>query len=182
MGERVSAPRDRASHHPSTANDAPRSPINHQPSTITPVRFRELAAVARLQQRAFRPGLAYRLGTLATLWAVPGIAFLVARRDGEVVGCAIGDVNDGNSRVVNIAVDPAWRRRGIATALLAAIEDALPRGDMLLMVEADNPGAKALYERCGYHDAGPAPNYYGGGRDGIWMRKPRPGGVPKLRV
>lgn len=138
--------------------------------------------MARLQRRAFRPGLAYKLSTLVTLWAVPGIAFLVARRDGEVVGCAIGDVNEGNSRVVNIAVDPAWRRQGIATGLLAAVEDALPRGDMILMVEADNPGAKALYERCGYHDAGNAPNYYGSGRHGVWMRKSRPGGVAKLRV
>jgi len=154
----------------------------HPAPAIVPVRWRELPAVARLQERAFRPGLAYRLSTLAMMRSLPWVRFLVARQEGMVTGCAIGDWHEGNSRVVNIAVDPGCRRQGVATALLAAIEAALPDGDMVLMVEADNPAAQALYERNGYLDAGPARNYYGPGRHGIWMRKPRPGGVPKVRV
>ncbi len=138
--------------------------------------------MARLQARAFRPGLAYRLSTLIMLRSLPWAKFLVAHQDGAIAGCVIGDWHEGNSRIVNIAVDPAHRRQGIATALLAAIEDALPDGDMILMVEADNPAARTLYERCGYIETGPARNYYGMGRDGIWMRKPREGGVPKVRV
>ncbi|MFM9105310.1 MAG: GNAT family N-acetyltransferase, partial [Chloroflexota bacterium] len=128
------------------------------------------------------PAAAPPPATLALMRSLPWVRFLVARREGAVAGCAIGDWHEGNSRVVNIAVDPGWRRQGVATALLAAIEAALPVGDMVLMVEADNPAAQALYERNGYLDAGPAANYYGPGRHGIWMRKPRPGGVPKVRV
>jgi ribosomal protein S18 acetylase RimI-like enzyme len=178
-------PHDADVRHAPPAMADGRSPIpgaHHPPPAISRVRWRELAAVARLQERAFRPGLAYRLSTLIMLRSLPWVRFFVARRGGAISGCVIGDWHEGNSRIVNIAVDPVFRRQGVATALLAAIEFSLPEGDMILMVEADNPAAQALYDRCGYVQTGPARDYYGIGRDGIWMRKPRPGGVPKVRV
>ena len=153
---------------------------------VGPVRWRELPAVARLQRRAFRPRLAYGLPTLIVLRAVPHVRFLVARLPGdrgEVVGCAIGDRHDGNARVINLAVDPDARRRGVGTALLRELEAALPWGNLLLMVEADNAAAQALYRREGYRPVGNAADYYGPGRPGIWMQKPRtPDASPKLRV
>jgi [ribosomal protein S18]-alanine N-acetyltransferase len=171
-------------------NAEPPAPDTHPPIPDTRypippvgrVRWSELPAVARLQTRAFRPGLAYRFSSLVMLRSIPWVTFLVARQDGGVAGCVIGDLHEGNSRIANLAVDPAWRRRGIATALLAAAERDLPQGDLILMVEAGNEAAKALYGRCGYLQTGPAPNYYGPGRHGIWMRKARPGGVPKVRT
>jgi ribosomal-protein-alanine N-acetyltransferase len=176
--------------HPDDAA-APPEPQPPAPSpqplavAVASARWADLPAVARLQERAFRPGLAYRLTTLALLRLWPGARFLVARRGGEVVGCAIGDRHDGEARVVNLAVDPSVRRQGIGSALLAALEEALPGGDLILMVETDNPGARALYERSGYRFAGDAMNYYGRGRHGVWMRKARPPTgtrPPKLRV
>ena len=152
---------------------------------VGPVRWGELAMVARLQRRAFRPALAYGLTTLVLLRALPNVRFLVARRGDQVVGCAIGDRHGGQVRVINLAVDPELRRRGIGSALLRALEAALPRGDVLLMVEAENAAAQALYRREGYRPVGNAADYYGRGRSGIWMQKSRPdggGGTPKLRV
>lgn len=156
------------------------------PATIAvgPVRWRELAAAARVQRRAFRPPLAYGLTTLIALRALPHVHFLVARRGDEIVGCAIGDRNEGNTRVINLAVDPDARRQGVGTALLRALEGKLPRGNILLMVEAENLTAQALYRREGYLPVGNAADYYGRGRSGIWMQKQR-GDVsetPKLRV
>ena len=153
---------------------------------VGPVRWRELPAVARLQRRAFRPRLAYGLPTLVVLRAVPDVRFLVARLPGDhgrVVGCAIGDRHDGNARVINLAVDPDARRRGVGSTLLRELEAALPWGNLLLMVEADNAAAQALYRREGYHPVGNAADYYGRGRPGIWMQKPRTAAAsPKLRV
>lgn len=143
-----------------------------------PVRWRELGAVARLQKRAFRPPLAYRLPTLVMLRCWPGARFLVARRGSLIVGCAIGDRHDGSARVVNLAVDPDHRRQGLATALLLALEEALPGGPVILMVETGNGAARALYARSGYLPNGDAFNYYGRGRHGVWMRKPRSSGTP----
>ena len=148
-------------------------------------RWRDLPAVARVQRRAFRPALAYGLTTLVVLRLLPHVRFLVAHRGGAVVGCAIGDRHDGHARVINLAVDPDARRRGVGTALLRALETALPRGDVLLMVEAENAAAQALYRREGYLPAGTAGDYYGRGRPGIWMQKQRgdaSAAPPKLRV
>ncbi|CAA9585488.1 MAG: hypothetical protein AVDCRST_MAG19-4528 [uncultured Thermomicrobiales bacterium] len=152
---------------------------------VNRARWGDLAAVSRLQRRAFRPALAYGFGTLIVLRALPNVRFLVARRGGAVIGCAIGDRHDGQTRVINVAVDPDARRRGVATALLRALERELPRGDLLLMVEVENLGAQALYRAEGYLPVGSAADYYGRGRGGIWMQKGRDGAddaPPKLRV
>ena len=143
------------------------------PVAIGAARLGELPAVARLQRRAFPPRLAYGLGTLALLWALPWVHLLVARRGAAVVGCVIGDRVADGGRVVNLAVDPGARRQGIATALLAAIEGVLPAGDMTLMVQADNPAAQALYRGAGYDEETEMPHYYGPNRPGLWMRKRR---------
>jgi ribosomal-protein-alanine N-acetyltransferase len=162
------------------------APPRAVPATIEvgPVRWHELTAVARLQRRAFRPPLAYGLTTLIVLRALPHVHFLVARRGDDVVGCAIGDRSDGTTRVINLAVDPGARRQGVGTALLRALEADLPRGNILLMVEAENLAAQALYRREGYLPVGNAADYYGRGRSGIWMQKQRGGASegPKLRV
>lgn len=164
----------------------PASPLDRLGVEIGPVRWGELGAVAALQRRAFRSALAYRLPTLLLLRLLPSVRFLVARRGGRVLGCAIGDRHDGGSRVVNLAVDPDVRRLGIGAALLRALEAALPWGDLLLMVEAENAAAQALYRREGYLPVGTAADYYGPGRSGVWMQKSRTTPAapppPKLRV
>jgi ribosomal-protein-alanine N-acetyltransferase len=150
---------------------------------IGSVRVRELRAVARLQRRAFRPRLAYGLLTLLLLWALPHVRFLVARRqdDGWIAGCAIGDRQDGQARVINLAVDPEARRQGIGRMLLLALEGALGRRDLLLMVEEENLPARALYEGAGYDQVGVARDYYGRGQHGLWMQKRRSDGSPGSR-
>jgi [ribosomal protein S18]-alanine N-acetyltransferase len=148
-----------------------------------PVRFGDLRAVAALQKRAFKPRLAYGLSTLLLLWLLPHVRFLVAREDERVVGCAIGDRNGGQSRVVNICVDPTMQRRGIGAELLRRLEQALPLGDVVLMVETENVAAKSLYKKEGYKEVGVSKNYYGRGKDGIWMQKSRaPNPQAKIRI
>ena len=145
---------------------------------IRRVRMRELLQVARLQRRAFPPRLAYPILTLVTLSLLPVVQFVVAVRGRRVLGCAIGDRSGLDARVINIAVDPDARRLGIGAALLFELENTLSGGDMVLMVQQENSGAHALYRRVGYIDVGLALDYYGRGRHGIWMRKPRPTRYP----
>jgi ribosomal-protein-alanine N-acetyltransferase len=150
---------------------------------VTRASFLDLRAVARLQRRAFRPPLAYGLTTLVVLWLLPQVTFLIARRDGEIIGCAIGDRQSGQSRVINICVDPSVQRQGVATRLLRELEQALPAGDMVLMVQDSNKGAQALYRQEGFRPVGVSRDYYGRGSDGIWMQKSRvPNPAPKIRI
>lgn len=142
---------------------------------IAPARLRDIHAVGRIQRRAFKPRLAYGFGTLLMLWALPSVQFLVARREAEVLGCALGDRHQGQARVVNLAVDPIARRQGIGRALLAALEEALPDGNAVLMVEEQNAAARALYAASGYAEVRLARDYYGHGQHGVWMEKRRTG-------
>jgi ribosomal-protein-alanine N-acetyltransferase len=152
-------------------------------AVITPVRLRDLGKVARLQKRAFRPPLAYGLMTLLVLWLLPHVRFLIARDGERIVGCAIGDRQGGQARVINICVDPTARRQGIGSRLLRELEHTLSQGNIVLMVEESNTGAQALYRKEGYKPVGTSRDYYGRGQDGIWMQKQRtPNVMPKVRV
>ena len=89
-----------------------------------------------------------------------GIAFIV-EIDGKAAGYAVLTVSysmeHGGLRgfVDDLFVRPEARRRGLATALLAAIhEEAMGRGLRALVVETsavDSPG-KRLYYRVGFQD------------------------------
>ena len=161
-------------HMPLPLQDSPDAPPGDPAGVeIGSAGWRDLFAVAGVQRRAFPPRFAYTLSTLTILWVLPWVRLLVARRDGQIVGCVIGDrVLEGN-RIVNLAVDPAAQRQGIGAALLHAAERALPAGDMTLMVQPGNATARALYRRVGYEEESVHPHYYGPGRPGIKMRKHR---------
>jgi ribosomal-protein-alanine N-acetyltransferase len=150
---------------------------------IRPAAFGDLWGVSRLQKRAFRPPLAYGLSAIVLLWLLPHVQFLIAKDGERIVGCAIGDRHGDQSRVINICVDPDARRRGIGTDLLAQIEQRLPLGNLILMVEETNADARRLYQRDGFTSVGTGRDYYGRGQHGIWMQKQRTtttSGTPKL--
>ncbi len=76
--------------------------------------------------------------------------------DGRLVGNASLMRADLGSRrwvLINVAVTPAWRRRGIARELVqSCLEQARRRGaeEVLLQVDADNRGARDLYQGLGF--------------------------------
>jgi ribosomal-protein-alanine N-acetyltransferase len=150
--------------YPASAGAAP---------VVERARFRDLLAIARLHRRCFPASLAYRPSTLLALYVWPRSRFVVARTGAGLVGCVVGDVQGGQSRVITICVDPEWRRQGIASRLLEEIESLLTAGNVILMVGTGNVGAQTLYRRRGYMPVGESRNYYGRGRHGIWMQKSR---------
>ena len=151
--------------------------------TVTHCRFRDIRAVAAIQREAFRAGLAYGYVQLILLWALPNVSFFVAKTRADIVaGCLIADRYLRNVRVVNLAVDQGFRRQGVGTLLLNHAQRALPEGHVTLIVEEFNEAAKSLYVREGFHEVGRARNYYGRGRNGIWMRKDRSTGSPGQKI
>lgn len=99
-----------------------------------------------------------------------GATLLVAADAGGVLASALSFRRRGSrvSRLYSLATAPAARGRGVARALLAAIEaDAVTRGAerMRLEVRTDNAAAIALYERSGYVRIGELPAYYDDGAD-----------------
>ncbi|MFC2504016.1 MAG: GNAT family N-acetyltransferase [Cardiobacterium sp.] len=73
-----------------------------------------------------------------------------------------------------LAVRPAARRRGLATALHQTAIDALRPALAFLEVRVGNRAAQALYHRLGYRDSGRRRDYYpnpdGSREDALVMR------------
>ena len=85
--------------------------------------------------------------------------FHVAELDAAVCGYLISRKVVGEMEILNLAIDPQFRRRGIATALL---DSALAgfEGAVFLEVRKSNEAAQKLYASRGFRVAGLRRNYY----------------------
>ncbi|MBD8143777.1 ribosomal protein S18-alanine N-acetyltransferase [Pantoea agglomerans] len=95
--------------------------------------------------------------------------------DGKMAAFAITQVVLDEASLFNIAVDPAFQRRGLGRQLLQHLIDELIKRDVLtlwLEVRASNLPAIALYEQLGFNQVSRRPNYYptaSGREDAILM-------------
>lgn len=148
-----------------------------QPTPLSePIRpaWRDLAGVAHIQRASFRRDLAYRHWMLAFFWLVPGVTFLITR-DGDVItGCIISDMHRGKVRIMNIAVHPDYRHRGLGRTLMNALMVQHPDKSFILMVQEHNSAAQRMYTGLGFIRTGYHPSYYGQGNPGIEMTLRRP--------
>jgi ribosomal protein S18 acetylase RimI-like enzyme len=108
-----------------------------------------------------------------------GETFLGARAEGRLVGAvSYKRLGDGTVDIHRLVVDPAAFRRGVATALLDALE-ARERDATHLTVGtgAENAPARALYERRGFTatEERVVPG------DIRWVRLDRAGGIRRSR-
>lgn len=126
------------------------------------MRRRHLRAVQRIEA-ASSPRPWSQQVFLAELEQVDERTYLVARAGSRVVGFAGLLYVLPDAHVTTVAVDPAWRRRGVATRLLLALaREAVARGATALTLEVrvSNTGAQALYRRFGFAPAGVRRGYY----------------------
>lgn len=124
--------------------------------TIRPYRADDAEAVERVTARSPE----------AAQW--PAVSYLglpawVAESEGGVIGLLAARIAADEMEIVNLAVDPASRRRGAASALLA---EALAHGRrsgavrVFLEVRESNRTAREFYERRGFGAVGRRPLYY----------------------
>lgn len=104
------------------------------------------------------------------------LAFWLVATEGERVAGYIGSqtVMD-ETDMMNVAVHPDFRRRGIAEVLVNGLVDTLKtKGShcLTLEVRASNAPAIALYEKLGFSEIGRRKNYYRNPReDALILRK-----------
>jgi ribosomal-protein-alanine N-acetyltransferase len=100
--------------------------------------------------------------------AKPTSLSLAAVEDSRLVGYLVISRYVDAWHVMNVAVDPAHRRRGIATALLERLFE-LTRDDArrgyTLEVRVSNTEAIRLYERLGFQARGTRRGYYTDNRE-----------------
>jgi ribosomal-protein-alanine N-acetyltransferase len=101
--------------------------------------------------------------------------WLVAEEEGRVAGYIGSQTCTDESDVMNVAVHPDFRRRGIAEALVNSLVEELKAIDshsLTLEVRASNVPAISLYEKLGFSEVGRRKNYYRNPReDALIMRK-----------
>jgi [ribosomal protein S18]-alanine N-acetyltransferase len=93
---------------------------------------------------------------------------------GKLVGYVCRWIVAAEVQILNIAIHPDWRRRGIGRGLVEAVlEEAREEGAARVTLEVrryNNP-AIGLYERLGFRRVGERRNYYGAGEDAVLMEK-----------
>jgi ribosomal-protein-alanine N-acetyltransferase len=88
---------------------------------------------------------------------------LVAQTNRAISGYLIGREVAGTGEVLNLAVAPAFRRKGVARALLRAGIGFLRRRrveEVFLEVRESNQSAQALYLSAGFRPVGQRAGYY----------------------
>lgn len=95
--------------------------------------------------------------------ARPEVHFVVAREDGRALGCgAFVRGAESQAEMKRVFVDPAARGKGVARALMEALERAAAAAGVTLMqleTGIHQPEAIALYRRFGYVQRGPFGGY-----------------------
>jgi [ribosomal protein S18]-alanine N-acetyltransferase len=131
--------------------------------------YADLPQVVAIERRAFTTP--WSLAMFVLELSKPSGICLAAVVETELAGYIVCSRYDTVWHVMNVAVDPDRRRRGIATALITALLDSI--GDdaqVTLEVRRSNTGALALYERFGFRSAGVRPRYYAdNGEDAVIM-------------
>lgn len=128
---------------------------------IRPARRADVAALADIERRCFSDPWSAE-GIDETMQYETAIA-LIAELGGEVAGYLMARVSGEEGEILNLAVLPEHRRRGIARCLLerglAALASAGVR-EAYLEVRETNEAALALYGGKGFRPVGVRPHYY----------------------
>ena len=104
------------------------------------------------------------------------LAYWLVAVEGDMVAGYIGSqtVLD-ETDMMNVAVHPDYRRKGIAEALVMELENALKdlgSRRLTLEVRESNEPARKLYEKLGFVQVGKRPRYYRNPReDALILRK-----------
>ena len=140
---------------------------------LTNMESRHVPQVAALEKMCFSDP--WSENSVASELENPLSCWLVAVEGEQVLGYVGSQTVLDESDMMNLAVDPAFRRRGIARALvLALIEELRKMGSrqLTLEVRVSNESAQALYAQLGFERVGRRKNYYLNPReDALILRK-----------
>ena len=129
-----------------------------EPYRIRSGRATDLAAVADLERLLF-----------ADAWSDPTLArhlgrdSLVAEWEGRVVGFVFFRHAADEGEILDVAVAPGHRRRGVAGQLVAGAFERMRRcgvGRVFLEVRESNADARAFYRALGFAEVGRRAGYY----------------------
>jgi [ribosomal protein S18]-alanine N-acetyltransferase len=131
--------------------------------------YSDLPAVISIERRSFPAP--WSLAMFVLELSKPSGICLAASEDGKLLGYLVCSRYDRVWHLMNVAVAPERRRRGIASQLISRlIEEGGGELPFTLEVRVSNRDAIAMYERLGFRSAGVRPRYYqDNGEDALIM-------------
>lgn len=140
---------------------------------LVPMDLIHVQAVSHLEEICFHDP--WSVNAISGEVSNPLSLWIVALDGERVVGYIGSQSVIDQADMMNIAVDPDYRRRGIAELLVGALESKLKeRGikSLFLEVRVSNEPARTLYEKIGFTKVGCRPGYYSKPKeDALIMRK-----------
>jgi len=92
--------------------------------------------------------------------------FLVAERQGQVLGYAVAGAHHGQAHILSLAVKEGWRKKHVGLELMRALIENLRSKqvrEIVLEVAVTNTAARTLYERLGFEMVDIIGGYYENG-------------------
>lgn len=85
----------------------------------------------------------------------------VLEQDGEALGvCVVTREAPGEYELQNIAVAPAWQRKGLGRALVEFVWNHYPELHALRLGTGDSPSTVGFYEALGFQETGRERDYF----------------------
>jgi [ribosomal protein S18]-alanine N-acetyltransferase len=141
---------------------------------IRPYGQHDFAAVHKLDQSCFPPGISYSKWTLQHFLNLASADCLVAEDGKKLVGFILSEENPPLAHIITLDVAESHRRDGIGTALLCEMEQHFSfRGvhSVLLETSVENQSGIAFWQHHGYRTEAVLKRYYLGRIDAYEMRK-----------
>jgi ribosomal-protein-alanine N-acetyltransferase len=134
--------------------------VTDETITIRRLGYSDLPQVIAVERRAFPTP--WSLAMFVLELSKPSGVCLAASIGDELVGYLVCSRYDDVWHLMNVAVDPSRRRRGVGTALLTEMLEraGFGQGRYTLEVRTSNHGAIKLYEGFGFTAAGTRRRYY----------------------
>ena len=121
----------------------------------------DASGIAKIEEACFPDPWDYR--AINDLITSEGAMCFTARDGSRVVAYVIGRLIAPEGEIYRVAVDEAYRRRGVAYRLLDyAVKTSRGRGleSLFLEVRSENEAAISLYRAYGFAEIGRRKNYY----------------------
>ncbi|ACP47879.1 ribosomal-protein-alanine acetyltransferase [Sulfolobus islandicus Y.N.15.51] len=140
---------------------------------ITDATEADLGQIFQIETESFDDPYPYSL--LRTYLFLANKLYLVAKEGEKIIGYIIGIIQYGyRGHIVSIAVEPAYRKKGIGTKLLSEIEERFKLNGAkysYLEVNINNLPAISFYQENGYLIMYIRRNYYGRSKHAFVMIK-----------
>ena len=142
--------------------------------SLRPSAPEDFESLYQIDQACYAPEIAYSRPELRAYLRFPNADCLVATIHGKLIGFCLTAHRENHGHIITIDVLQAYRRHGVGSRLLEAVERRLAKSgvrEIVLETATENHSAIAFWEKHGYRTRGVWKGYYPRGRDAYAMIK-----------